>query len=161
MRLFQQVMKRSRVIEVEPGGIHGVKGNSVEHRLPESYELRHFFSMTTASTPPAVVASSIFTPKKGQRAALLALLSELANAMIYSEAGCTHYSVHRALAEDEDGPLLVIQAYVSLAAFREHGARIKAEIPRIAALLEGAPSPPVLFEQVSLGGPPAKESFSK
>ncbi len=115
--------------------------------------------MTTEKTSVPVVAASTLQAKKGRSGELIALLTELAR-QIHAEPGGTHYSVHRPLADDdEDGPLLVIQACASVEAFREHSAKIRGELPRLIELLAGPPSPPVLFRPVPLGGPPAKESF--
>jgi quinol monooxygenase YgiN len=109
---------------------------------------------------PPVVAASTLQAKKGRRDELIALLTELAR-QIHAEPGGTHYSVHRPLGDDPDGPLLVIQACASVEAFREHSAKIRGELPRLVALLEGPPSPPVLFQPVPLGGPAAKESLGR
>ncbi len=72
-----------------------------------------------------------------------------------------HYSVHRPLGDDDDGALLLVQAYASPEAFRSHGEKIHVDIPRVAALLESAAKPPPLYESLWLGGHAAKESFAQ
>lgn len=95
--------------------------------------------------------------KDEQRDELVELLREFA-VSIHAEPGCLHYSAH-VPADDENGPVRVIQAYSSVEAFREHAAWMGPNIPRLAELLEFPPQPPVLLEQVPLSGHP-KESLS-
>ncbi|MGH6657480.1 MAG: putative quinol monooxygenase [Actinocrinis sp.] len=95
--------------------------------------------------------------KDGQREQLIELLREFAVSM-HAEPGCIHYSIHQP-ADDETGPLTVIQAYSSIEAFQEHSAWMGPNVPRLAALLESLPQPPVLLQQVPLSGH-AKESLA-
>ena len=95
-------------------------------------------------------------PKDGQRGRLVELLREFGVSM-HAEPGCVHYSVHEPIG-DESGPLTIIQAYSSIAAFEEHGAWMGLNVPRLAPLLASPPRPPVLHQQISLSGH-AKESF--
>ncbi|TDT98137.1 quinol monooxygenase YgiN [Streptomyces sp. 846.5] len=99
-----------------------------------------------------VVAVSTMEAKDGRREDLVEVLAELAT-QIRAEPGCLHYSVHGARG-DADGPLLVIQAFASIEAFRRHSASIAAQVPRIAALLATPPVPPTLFEPVLQSAPP-------
>jgi quinol monooxygenase YgiN len=96
-------------------------------------------------------------PKDGHREQLIELLREFAGS-IHQEPGGLHYSVHHAI-DDKTGPLTVIQAYSSLAAFEEHGAWMGPNVPRLLPLLASPPEPPVLLEQVTLTGHP-RESFA-
>ena len=105
---------------------------------------------------PAVVFASTLEPRSGRRDELVELLAELAQHM-RAEPGCTQYSVHRPLGGG-DGPLLIIQGYVSVEAYREHSAWVRGQLPRISALVATPPAPPVLFEPVSRGGDAAPES---
>ncbi|MFF3849762.1 putative quinol monooxygenase [Streptomyces sp. NPDC002328] len=98
-----------------------------------------------------VVAVSTMQAEDGRGQDLVEVLAELAT-QIRAEPGCLHYSVHRARG-DTDGPLLVIQVFASIEAFREHSARVAAQIPRIAALLATPPVPPTLFEPVPRSAP--------
>ncbi|MEY9836452.1 SDR family NAD(P)-dependent oxidoreductase [Streptacidiphilus sp. EB103A] len=98
-----------------------------------------------------VVAVSTMEARNGRREDLVEVLTELAT-QIRAEPGCLHYSVHRARG-DADGPLLVVQAFASIEAFRQHSASIAAQIPRIAALLATPPVPPTLFEPVPQSAP--------
>lgn len=93
-----------------------------------------------------VVAVSTMQPGNGRREDLLEVLAGLAP-QIRAEPGCLHYSVHRARG-DADGPLLVIQMFASIEAFRQHSASVADQIPRIGALLAMSPVPPTLFEPV-------------
>lgn len=96
-------------------------------------------------------------PKDGQRDRLVELLRDFGVSM-HAESGCVHYSVHEPIG-DENGPLTIIQAYSSIAAFDEHTAWMDLNAPRLAPLLASPPSPSVLHQQISLSGH-AKESFS-
>lgn len=91
-----------------------------------------------------VVAVSTMKAENGRREDLVRLLAELAP-QIRAEPGCLHYSVQRARG-DADGPLLIIQAFASIEAFKRHSASVAGQIPRIAALLATPPVPPALFE---------------
>jgi quinol monooxygenase YgiN len=95
--------------------------------------------------------------KAGRRDDLIQLLREFAVSM-HAEAGCVHYSVHEPI-DDDNGPLTVIQAYSSIEAFGEHSAWMEPRVAKLIPLLAFPPRPPVLNEQVSLGGHP-KEAFS-
>jgi quinol monooxygenase YgiN len=94
--------------------------------------------------------------KAGQQSELVDFLRGLAVSM-HAEPGRLHYSVHRAI-DDENGPVTVIQAYASRAAVDEHAAWMSTHLPKLAALLDSPPAPPVLLEQVVLSGHPL-ESF--
>jgi quinol monooxygenase YgiN len=107
---------------------------------------------------PAVVFVSTLQPKNGRRDELVELLAELAK-HIHAEPGCMQYSVHRPLGDD-NGPLLVIQMYASVEAYREHNSWVRGQISRISELVATPPVPPTLFEPVSLGDDAAKESLS-
>ena len=95
--------------------------------------------------------------KDGKHEELIELLREFA-VSIHAEVGGVHYSVHRPV-DDKTGPLTVIQAFSSLQAFDEHAAWMGPNIPRLLLLLVSPPKPPVLLEQVSLGGH-VRESFT-
>src|SRR5665213_2492148 len=90
--------------------------------------------------------------KAGQQGQLIEFLRGLAVSM-HAEPGRLHYSVHRAI-DDEEGPVTVIQAYFSLEAVEEHGAWMSTHIPTLISLLAEPPAPPVLLEQVRLSGHP-------
>lgn len=92
---------------------------------------------------------STLEPKSGRRDELVELLAEFAK-HIRAEPECMQYSVHRPLGGD-DGPLLVIQMYASVEAYREHSSWVRGQISRISELVATPPVPPALFEPVSLG----------
>lgn len=96
--------------------------------------------------------------KARQQAELIELLREFAVSM-HAEPGGVHYSVHRAI-DDEDGPITVIQAYASLEAFDKHSAWMSTRVERLLPLLESPPAPPVLLEQIALSGH-TRESFGE
>ncbi len=104
---------------------------------------------------PAVVFVTTLEPKDGRRDELVALLAEFAE-HIRGEPGFMQYSAYQPLGDD-DGPLLVIQMYASVEAYREHNLWVRGQIPRLSELLAAPPAPPALFEPVSLGGDAAKE----
>jgi quinol monooxygenase YgiN len=101
---------------------------------------------------------STLEPKNGRRDELVELLAELAK-HIRAEPGCTQYSVHRPLGDD-NGPLLVIQMYASVEAYREHSLWVRGQIPKISELVATPPVPPALFEPVTLGDDAARESLT-
>jgi 3-oxoacyl-[acyl-carrier protein] reductase len=132
-----------------------------EIRLRSQTELVQALALLHGVQPePAgpVVAVSTLKPAQGRRDDLLALLAELAP-QIRAEPGCLRYSVHSNLGDDH-GQLLVIQMFASAEAFTAHSSAIAAQIPRLSALLQTPPAPPVLFGPVPSGGNPAKESLS-
>jgi quinol monooxygenase YgiN len=88
--------------------------------------------------------------KPGRQSELVELLRGIAVSM-HAEPGRLHYSVHRAI-DDENGPVTVIQAYSSREAVDEHAAWMSERIPTLAALLDSPPKPPVPLEQVVLSG---------
>ncbi|WP_159056641.1 SDR family NAD(P)-dependent oxidoreductase [Streptomyces yokosukanensis] len=121
-----------------------------EIRLRSQAEVHEALALLRAGRPAGtgtVVAVSTMAPAKGRRADLVEVLTGLAP-QIRAEPGCLHYSVHRARG-DADGPLLVIQMFTSIEAFRAHSAAVADQIPRIGALLATPPAPPTLFEPVS------------
>ena len=74
-----------------------------------------------------------------------------------AEPGFMQYSVHRPLGDD-NGLLMVIQMYASVAAYQEHSSWVRGQMPRLSELLATPPAPPVLFEPVPLGDEVAKEA---
>ncbi|WP_369394560.1 SDR family NAD(P)-dependent oxidoreductase [Streptomyces sp. CG1] len=121
-----------------------------EIRLRTQAEMNEALALLQTGKPAgtgAVVAVSTLEPMEGRREDLVEVLTELAP-QIRAEPGCLHYSVHRPRG-GADGPLLVIQMFTSIEAFRDHSAGVADQIPRIGALLAAPPAPPTLFEPVS------------
>ncbi|MER5549410.1 SDR family NAD(P)-dependent oxidoreductase [Streptomyces sp. NPDC002589] len=121
-----------------------------EIRLRTQAEVNEALALLQIGKPAgtgAVVAVSTLEPMEGRREDLVEVLTELAP-QIRAEPGCMHYSVHRPRG-GADGPLLVIQMFTSIEAFRDHSAGVADQIPRIGALLAAPPAPPTLFEPVS------------
>jgi quinol monooxygenase YgiN len=94
--------------------------------------------------------------KAGRQGELVELLRDLAVSM-HAEPGRLHYSVHRAIG-DENGPVTVIQGFASLEAVEAHAAWMEPHLPELVSLLDAPPDPPVLLEPVVLSGHPL-ESF--
>jgi quinol monooxygenase YgiN len=94
--------------------------------------------------------------KAGQQSDLIDLLRDFAVSMNV-EPDRLHYSVQRAI-DDPEGPVTVIQAFATREAVDAHGDWMSAQAPRLMALLEFPPDPPILLEQVELSGHPL-ESF--
>lgn len=88
--------------------------------------------------------------KAGQQGDLIELLRDFGTSMNL-EHGRLHYSVQRAV-DDNEGPVTVIQAFATREAVDAHGQWMSTQVPRLMALLEVPPDPPILLEQVELAG---------
>lgn len=88
--------------------------------------------------------------KAGQQGELIELLRDFGTSMNV-EPDRLHYSVQRAI-DDEEGPVTVIQAFSTREAVDAHGEWMSTQVPRLMALLEFPPDPPILLEQVELSG---------
>ncbi|GHF65368.1 NAD(P)-dependent dehydrogenase (short-subunit alcohol dehydrogenase family) [Amycolatopsis bartoniae] len=122
---------------------------SREFRLGDRAEAEETLALLRTGqpvSPGTVVAVSTMEPKDGRHEDLVALLAELAP-RIRAEPGCLEYAVHRGHGET-GGPLLVIQKFTSIEAFRQHSTTVANQVPRIGALLAKPLVPPALLEPV-------------